>query len=102
MNCLGQVVKRHFLKAIINVKMLEMLSEFYPRLVVLNGIISMHTTKTRLKGPEFKKLQPEISQPILSKNRFVKQIWPLTLFHMGGGGGGGLAEPRNLVTFPKI
>ena len=25
-----------------------------------------------------KNLQPEISQPILSKNDFVKQIWPLT------------------------
>ena len=46
------------------------------------AVIEMHkrqqgTAKTRIKEPKFKNVQPEISQLILSKNGFVKQIWPL-------------------------
>ena len=37
-------------------------------------LFSLITVKTRIKEPKFKNLQPEISQPILNKNGFVKQI----------------------------
>ena len=38
-----------------------------------------NTGKTRTKESKYKNLQPEISQPILSKDSFVKQFWPLLL-----------------------
>ena len=46
--------------------------------MLLKGQTFASTVKTRIKSQNFKNLQPEISQPILSKNGFVKQIWPLT------------------------
>ena len=46
--------------------------------MVLGVSVCNSPGKTRIREPKFKNLQPEISQLILSKNGFVKQVWPLT------------------------